>query len=634
MKVPQNHRTSNNFYYQDFPQKENYNNQAENQMNLHDYQNGKNNFFEKSLENNEKKLGEDTMKYTRHNNKFFQFNSSTNSIEFASNNILEKKRNSFSYTNMSLIERRMESSMNYVGFENNYGDNSCFINVILHFLYQFSSVNEFFTDIYNKNIKKYNSDNNIIIKSDFKNIDYFLFLLGKTLFEYQNILSKFDDKSITILNTIGFRQCLQEVSNNLYAFNKFGDPVELLEYLLDLINERNSIRIHQDFFINLTEEIKCESCHKSIQLNKYNENTFFHYVNVNEIINNINKNKLEFWGYTHKLFKFSNQIDSECLKKCENCGKQMKKTLKLIGPNFPKYLLLNCSWGQNLDIKDVCKFLYITQLEANINELFFCENQPDEIKKSIYNLFGMILYSKALSHYISVIFNWVKNIFILYNDDKIKELSSIHEVYKEITAEQMKINKKAFFYPVLLVYIKDIIYEDNLTLKLNQYSYANFIKLNEECTKAENENIVLNEEQKRQNFLELVKAQEIYERKKKRKFSMEPFNNSFEMIIEEENKDVNSNKNYTSCELNYINNIGGGEDKKENNNDMKIEDNNINISQAKTEKKRKNKRSETHYIPPSMYSYSNSYQINPCPNPNPNPYPNSYPEQDFFRIII
>ena len=38
--------------------------------------------------------------------------------------------------------------------------------------------------------------------------------------------------------------------------------------------------------------------------------------------------------------------------------------------------------------------------------------------------------------------------------NKIKELNSIHEVYKEITFEKMKNNPNAFFYPVLLIYHK------------------------------------------------------------------------------------------------------------------------------------------------------------------------------------
>ena len=94
-------------------------------------------------------------------------------------------------------------------------------------------------------------------------------------------------------------------------------------------------------------------------------------------------------------------------------------------------------------------------MEDNLENLFHCENNK---KKLTFNLLGMVLYSGALSHYINVMFNIEKNIFVLYNDDKIKELSNIHEVYKEITAEQIKYNHpNAFYYPVLLIYYREII---------------------------------------------------------------------------------------------------------------------------------------------------------------------------------
>jgi hypothetical protein len=110
-------------------------------------------------------------------------------------------------------------------------------------------------------------------------------------------------------------------------------------------------------------------------------------------------------------------------------------------------------------------------------------------------------------------FNIQNNKFVLYNDDKIKELNSIHEVYREITVEQIKKNPKAFFYPVLLVYYKEIIYNDNNTIKINDYTIQKYNNLVEECKKAKKEKeIILTEEQKRQNYLEYVKAQMIFDK--------------------------------------------------------------------------------------------------------------------------
>ena len=357
-----------------------------------------------------------------------------------------------------------------------------------------------------------------------------MFLLGKTLFEYQKILSNFDDKSITILNTKEFRYNLQEVSNNLYTLNQIGDPVELLIFLLDKINEYNPLEIHNDFFINLIEEIKCDICYNN-KINKYNENNFIYYINVFEIINNINKRNIPFSEYGYKLFKFSYKFNSCCENKCEYCGNLKNKKIKYIGTNYPKFLLLNCTWEKKQNINDVLKFLYLLSLEDHLNNLFSIENIKSD--ESLYNLLGMILYSSALSHYISVIFNMEKNIFILYE----------HK----------------------------------------------FHILENDCLNAINSHKALTKEQKRQNYLEYVKAQNAYD--KKRKFSMEPMNSSFDMIIEEEQKNV---INKFSDDVNYKNNFSNiNMDKKDDFNNMFVEENYKKLD--KYEIRRNNKRSETQY---------------------------------------
>ena len=39
----------------------------------------------------------------------------------------------------------------------------------------------------------------------------------------------------------------------------------------------------------------------------------------------------------------------------------------------------------------------------------------------------------------------------MYDDDKIKEIPTIHDVYKEMTSEQIKKNPERYYYPVLLL---------------------------------------------------------------------------------------------------------------------------------------------------------------------------------------
>ena len=46
----------------------------------------------------------------------------------------------------------------------------------------------------------------------------------------------------------------------------------------------------------------------------------------------------------------------------------------------------------------------------------------------------------------------------MYNEHKKKEIPTIHDVYKEMTPEQIKKNPERYYYPVLLIYYKEIIY--------------------------------------------------------------------------------------------------------------------------------------------------------------------------------
>lgn len=471
------------------------------------------------------------------NQKFhFDFSGSLN-ISPNKKNISDKKRKcTIDINKISTFKRIIESNALYVGFENKYGENCCYINVILHFLYFFPCINEYLIKIYKtkKDSLIYNGNN--IADNDL--LDFFV-LLGKTLFEYQKVLSNLNNKGIMILNTTELRQSLDKISNNLYKFNKVADPVELLIFLLNIINKDNKNEVHNDFFINLIEELQCNgSCQKNIVKN-YDEDNFIFHIYINEILNYINQNNILFNDYNHNLFKISKNISLNYFKNCDKCGNKIRKLLKFKEENYPTFLLINCIWSDPRQaLEDVIKFFYILPLEDCLDNLFI--NMHNNNNK-IYNLLGMILYSPALSHYINVIFNIQKNIFVLYNDDKIKELNSIHEVYKEITLEQIKRNDtNIFYYPVLLIYYKEIIYDDLQTIKKNIYSFDEYNFLIEECSKLkekEKQNL-LTDEQKKQNYIELVQAQMKYEKNhKKDKYSKNNHGSSFLQKVKEDNED-------------------------------------------------------------------------------------------------
>ena len=598
MDAPNNFTNIGFFNNHEFQQSQNVEDHSQAQLNLSsDSEKDKILQFQTELENNEKKFISKSFPNQHENTNLFHFSFSDDLIESDKNSSSKLKQNFSLYNNISFVEKIKENSMHYVGFENKYGENSCYINVILHFLYIFPSVNEFLIKFYKTKLDNFNNSINNDITSK-NNIDYFLFTLGKTLFEYQKILSNYNNKDVTILNTSELRQCLQLISNNYFPLNKVGDPVEFLTSLLNEINKYNNLEIHNDFFINLIEEKKCNSCLNKNEIKKYDENNFIYYVSINEIIQNINKENINFENYSHQLFKFSQINTSKCESKCKQCGNTLKNQIKFINETFPTYLLLNCIWNKRKpELNDVIKFLYLLSLEDNITNLFFCEIKNKEI--GLYNLLGMILYSPALSHYINVIFNFEKNIFVMYDDDKIKEIPTIHDVYKEMTSEQIKKNPERYYYPVLLIYYKEIIYNDKKTVLLNNYTSYHSNQLEEECLKAKNSHIPLTEEQKKQNLIELEIAQRRIERN--RRYSMNQTNNSFSMHIEEENDIKEQNKLFPEINDNRSKLLKSEEKSKENNN-MILEEK---TQKENTEKKRTNKRFGTQNINHKYYHFQN-----------------------------
>ena len=447
-------------------------------------------------------LPDNTYNYRGHSHYHFEFSGDIN-LSPEKKQISEKKAKHYDLDNISIIRRKIESNSPYVAFENK-GENSCFLNVILHFLYFFPCINEYLIKLY-----QVNKDNIIFSNND--NFDFFLFLLGKTLHEYQKALSNSEKKEITILHTTELRKYLEDISNN-FKFNKVADPVELLAFLLNLINKNNQKEIHKYFYLNLIEEIYCSKCHHKIHT-EYDKDNFIYHIYVDEILNYINNNNMKYEVYNSNLFPFSKFISSISLKNCEECRIQMNKAIKCEGPEYPTFLIINCIWNNpKPSLKDIIKFLYIIPLEHILENLFFCINNNKKKPGELYDLFGMILYSPGLSHYINVMFNIEKNIFVLYDDDKVKELASIHDVYKYITVRQIKKSPNFYFYPVLLIYYKEIIYDDQETIYNNQYSIKKYNLLVEEYKKIQNESQKsLTAEEKKKNMYDLINAQMRYE---------------------------------------------------------------------------------------------------------------------------
>ena len=472
--------------------------------------------------------------------------------------------NQLIYEILSQRETKLLTDSQYVSFENQIGDNSCYINVIMHFLYIFPCVNDFLIKKYQEQSKEKEKEkerevtkepkkeelqqpkkeditqtpkekdnisqtpkeiiikkpedslpSKIVKKKKENEFNDFLFNLGKILNSYQDILADNNyKKNITNLNTIDLRKSLSICSDNQFKFNSISDPIEFLIYILDLINKENSDEIHLYFHLKLIEEVRCSNFCPCKSNKKYDKDNFIYQIYVEEIFNYIKNQKLSFDDYKENLFMLSYYSLKNEITKCEKC-KSIKNRILICNneDGSPKFLLVNCVWNnERPDLKEVIKFLYFISLVEKLDNLFIC---PSKTENTNYYLIGIIFYSFALCHYINVIFNLQKNIFTLYNDTGIMEFKNIYEVYKYITIEQLKKNNKAYFYPVLLVYCKENIYDEQTIISLKRTNKFNYELLLDECDKLTKVNIPkekpLTEEEKKRNYNELLLAQIKYE---------------------------------------------------------------------------------------------------------------------------
>ena len=469
---------------------------------------------------------------------------------------------------LSQKETKLLTDSQYVSFENQIGDNSCYINVIMHFLYIFPCVNDFLIKKYKEQLKekekekelkekeeketakepkekeleeqkkesqiktpkemketiaKTPQDNKPIKsskpkeKNKEKEFNDFLFYLGKVLNAYQDILSTNNSKdNITNLNTIQLRKSLSICSDNKFRLNCISDPVEFLIYILELITKENSEEIHLYFHLKLIEEIRCTNFCPVKSNRKYDKDNFIYQIYVEEIFNYIKSQKLVFDDFKENLFMLSYYSSLNEVNICEKC-KCVKNKILICNneDNSPKFLLVNCVWNNaRPDLKEVIKFLYFISLVEKLDNLFICPNKTDQ--SNYYYLIGIIFYSFTLCHYINLIFNLQKNVFTLYNDTGIIEFENIYEVYKYITLEQLKKNDRAYFYPVLLVYCKENIYEEKAFPLLKRINKINYELLLDECDKFNKKEKPkekpLTEEEKEKNYKELLLAQIKFER--------------------------------------------------------------------------------------------------------------------------
>ena len=487
-------------------------------------------------------------------------------------------------------ENKLITDNHYATFKNSYGENTCYINVILHLLYRMDELADFLLSLYQidestkkseNNSQKDKNENNNEEKEEEKesyDINEFLVSLGTIIDEYKKIISKENennnnnnnkykkkqkqknkDKQVTVIKTLKMRKILEKISGNKFQLNTIADPVELLTFILDLLNEHLNGDTHKSFYLELIDEYKCETKNCN-QINiKYDKDNFVYHIYIDEILKYIETEKIKVNAYKNQLFEFSyNSFILGNTKICEKCNSDMLHYL--VCGNYPEYLLINCVWKEsNPIVDDVMTILFLMSLKDDINNLFVYRNNNN--KKFYYYLLGFILYSYTLSHY--VIVKYEKNVFVLYDDEIVKEYNNINELINDITVEVLRKNGKAFFYPVMLIYTNEAIYK-NPTINSNRLKDSEYQNLINKCNEAIYEyqqNNEIKDEMKSNNYEQLLKEQkEIENEINKRKISAE----------RKANKSKNKNQDKTQQ-------VDGEKEDSESNNEKKNEENLENI---------------------------------------------------------
>ena len=258
-------------------------------------------------------------------------------------------------------ENKLFTDFHYATFKNSYGENTCYINVILHLLYNIEQLQDFLVSLYeiDESNKTSITPKNKNTESESNDNYKFLVLLGNILSQYKDIIYDENDEEtkpkknqqVTIINTLRMRKMLEKVSKSQFPLNTIADPVEFFSFILDILNEYLNEDIHKTFYLELIDEYICNKKGCSQINNKYDKDNFMYHIYIDEILKFIEKGDIKVNTFKNKLFEFSHNLFlSENTKVCEKCKEKMEHNL--ICYNLPDYILINCVWKESNPIVD------------------------------------------------------------------------------------------------------------------------------------------------------------------------------------------------------------------------------------------------------------------------------------------
>ena len=326
-----------------------------------------------------------------------------------------------------------------VTFCNNFNDNNCFVNINFHFIYHIVELKDF--------IIKYK-----IVSGTPK----LIVSLITIIVSYENIIK---NKRKGMIDPVQFRIDLanyfKEKNEDKYQLYKMEEPIEFLIFFLTFIHDNNNLLIssnienniksnlnktecnciiHELFYLNILEKKFCENCGIRVNEKKYDENLFvFNEINIEVIINFINKNKYSFLKIKNILFKGFKYLSKEESSLCEKCKINLQRKLYL--QKHGKYLILNLILNNSHSYVNIFKLYIMIPYIFNINELFSTEEKDTNLK-----FVGMFLFS--LSHYKCMFIE--ENKFYIYDDDKCEEYRTYEDLIEHLI--QNKYLPIAIFY--------------------------------------------------------------------------------------------------------------------------------------------------------------------------------------------
>ena len=188
--------------------------------------------------NTKNEINSDKASITPENN--LEQNSETDKLSQSLKNLLLLD-NDFSKPITIEKENKLFTDFHYATFKNSYAENTCYINVILHLLYNIDQLQEFLISLYeidesNKNsITPKNKSDESETNDNYK----FLVLLGNILNQYKEIIYDENDaetkpkksKQVGIINTLRMRKMLEKVSKSQFPLNTIADPVEFFSFV-------------------------------------------------------------------------------------------------------------------------------------------------------------------------------------------------------------------------------------------------------------------------------------------------------------------------------------------------------------------------------------------------------------------